>query len=195
MGNLSFNGDDLYPLMYHYDGNTWTRVTVSTITDCDFYKIRFYALNHALILGSTHKPDSSVPDSCKIYKFDGTNVQEIYSATEGQSELGNFTNCLEGIIILRGMHLTLFDGSSEQDILTVQNSLFVNNIAARTTKDIFLGMSDGIAHYNGTDIQYLFKYYQGFHGAAIIKVFSNSVFIATNDWNTNLNVIYRGYLK
>ena len=91
--------------------------------------------------------------------------------------------------------MTLFDGSSEQDILTVQNSLFVNNIAARTTKDIFLGMSDGIAHYNGTDIQYLFKYYQGFHGAAIIKVFSNSVFIATNDWNTNLNVIYRGYLK
>lgn len=195
VGNLSFNGDDLFPLIYHYNGSSWTRINIQNIVDCDFYKIRFYAQDHALILGSTHKPDGSTPDSSQIFMFDGEHLQEIYSALENREGLAYFTNIPNGIIILRGVQLTYFDGIHEQEIFTVQNSLFVNSIEARNVKDIFLGMSDGIAHYNGSDVQFLLKFNLNFRGFEIIKIFPNSVFIATHDWNTNLNIIYRGYLK
>ena len=114
---------------------------------------------------------------------------------ENREGLANFTKISGGIIISRGLHLTFFDGSHEQDILTVQSSLFVNSVEARNIKDIFLGMSDGIAHYNGTDVQYLFKFDTNFRGSEIIKVFAKSIFISTNNWNTNINLIYRGYLN
>ena len=43
-----------------------------------------------------------------------------------------------------------------QTILTVDNPNFYQRIWGRNEKDIFLMMGDGLAHYNGTDIQYLF---------------------------------------
>jgi hypothetical protein len=91
--------------------------------------------------------------------------------------------------------LTFFDGVHEQDILAIQNNLFRNGIEARSTKDIFLGMTDGITHYNGTDIQYLYEFSNSSIHVTSIKAFSSEVFVLTQDLSTNVSLIYRGYLK
>lgn len=195
VGTYFDSGDNMHPLIYHFNGNVWSKVNIQDA----FYtliKIRFYTPAKAVIIGSTHISDGSVPDSSKIFLFDGMHLQGIYSALENRDGTANCARIPEGIIISRGMRLTFFDGNNEHDILNIQNTLYGNVIEARSIKDIFLGMSDGIMQYDGTDVQYLFKFPDtNFRGFEIIKTFTTSVFIATHDWNTNLNIIYRGYLK
>ena len=81
-----------------------------------------------------------------------------------------------------------------QTVLKVDNPNFYQRIWGRNSKDIFLMMVDGLAHYNGTDIQYLFHY--PFHtqvfGAAL---FDNDVFFLVYKSQGNLNLIYHGKLK
>jgi len=40
----------------------------------------------------------------------------------------------------------------------VENPNFYQRMWGRNSKDIFLLMTDGLAHYNGTDIEYLFYF-------------------------------------
>lgn len=68
----------------------------------------------------------------------------------------------------------------------------------RSTKDIFLLMTDGLAHYNGDNIEYLFyftfandKPWTQIYGAAI---FENEVFFTIYEPPTDLKLIYHGKL-
>ena len=195
VGNFSYNGGDLYPLMYHYDGNTWTRVNVQNILDCSLYKIRCYTQDKALVMGSTHKPDGSVPDSSKIYLFSGDNLQEIYSAVETVGSMGDIAKVPGGILLLKGRGLFFFDGTNQQELITIQNSEFGNSVVGRGIKDVFFGMWDGIAQYNGADIQYLYNFSDPNIRIDFIKVFPNSIFINSYNRTLQINIIFRGYLK
>ncbi len=60
-------------------------------------------------------------------------------------------------------------------------------------------MTDGLAHYNGTDVKYLFHFTLGevkpwtqIFGAAL---FDNDVFFLVYEPTTHLNLIYHGILK
>ena len=129
------------------------------------------------------------------FSFDGLNLHEIYSAQENRIGKGDFVSIPNGIIVLRGPRLTYYNGSQEQDILIVTSTLFGNIIDARSTKDVFLGMLDGIAHYNGTDIQYLYNFPTANIRGTEIMIFESSVFVLAYDRDKQINIIYRGYLK
>jgi hypothetical protein len=88
-GTFFDSDNNLYALIYHLNGNIWSRVNIQD-TLCTLYKIRFYGSSKALIMGSTHVPDGSAPDSSKIFTFDGLNLNEIYSARENYLGRGNF---------------------------------------------------------------------------------------------------------
>lgn len=195
VGNYSISGSDLHPLIYHLSGNSLSRINIQDVPFCTIFKIRFYAPGKSLVIGLKHLPDGSSPDSSKIFSFDGSNLYEIYSAQDNQDGLSDIARIVDGIIISKGRRLVFFNGNQEQDITTVQSTSFGNVIEARSTKDIFLGMSDGIAHYNGGDIQYLFKFDITPFGGIGIKLFANSAFIVTYYRDQNMNVVYRGYLK
>ena len=64
----------------------------------------------------------------------------------------------------------------------------------RNKNDIFISMKDGIAHYNGTDIKYTY-HYKGTEEAFSATVLSNDIFILTNDFDNNTNIIIRGKLQ
>jgi hypothetical protein len=194
VGNLSYSGSDLHPLIYHLSGNSWSQINIQDVPFCTIFKIRFYAPRKSLVIGLKHLPDGSSPDSSKIFSFDGSNLNEIYSAQDNQDGLADIARVTDGIIVSKGRRLVLFNGTQEQDITTIQSALFGSVVEARSIKDIFLGMNDGIAHYNGSDIQYLFKFSSTHVGGIGIKLFANSAFIVTYFRDQNMNVVYRGYL-
>jgi hypothetical protein len=81
------------------------------------------------------------------------------------------------------------------DITTIQSDMFINGIKARNEKDIIIAMTDGIAQYNGTDVQYLY-HFSGTNTRILgMKLFNNGVFVIARDWNINTNYIFRGYLN
>ena len=81
-----------------------------------------------------------------------------------------------------------------QTVLTVDDPNFYQRIWGRNSKDLFLMMVDGLAHYNGIDVQYLFNYNLRTQilGAAL---FTNDVFFLVYESSTGLSVIHHGKLK
>ena len=100
-----------------------------------------------------------------------------------------------GSLFYFGNEIALRNNNQFQTYLTVNNSNFYQKIWGRNSKDIFLSMTDGLAHYNGTDIKYLFNTINHrllFLGSAIFK---DEVFFLVIDYANNLNLIYHGKLK
>jgi hypothetical protein len=196
VGLHSYQGSDidLHPLVYHFDGNNWLRINIQDVV-CTLYKIRFFSLNKALVLGLKNQNSNTSTDTNKIFIFNGNNLQEIYSGVNGAGAFADIAQIPGGILMLKGRDLFFFDGANQQDIITVQNSKFGYSVEGRSTKDVFLGMMDGIAHYNGTDIQYLYNFSDPNSRMDFIKVFPNSIFINTFNNSKQINIIFRGYLK
>ncbi len=82
-----------------------------------------------------------------------------------------------------------------QTILNVNNPNFYQRIWGRNTKDIFLLLTDGLAHYNGTDMEYLFYFSQTLStqifGAAL---FEKDAFFLVYEGPTSLSLVYHGKL-
>jgi hypothetical protein len=195
VGEFFDSGDNMHPLIYHLAGNTWTRIGIQDFPNCNMYKIRFYAPAKALILAGKHLPDGSAPDSSKIFEFKSNSIKEVYSNVDGQNGYGDFAPVPNGIIIAKGRNIYISDGENENFIIKVENSSFLNGIEARNEKDIIIAMTDGIAQYNGTDVQYLYHFSGTNIGIYGMKLFNNSAFIVARDWNKNTNYIFRGYLN
>ena len=88
------------------------------------------------------------------------------------------------------------DNSKFTTVLYVDNANFYQRIWGRNSKDIFLLMTDGLAHYNGTDIEYLFYFNKiprtQISGAAL---FEEEVFFTVYEALTGLKYIYHGKLN
>jgi hypothetical protein len=194
IGDFSKTGSDFYSLIYHYNDGLWTRVNINE-NPFLLTKIRYFTNSHYLILGLQYASIPNSRDTIKIYDFDGNALHEIFAIAYSQMGSANFTRVSTGMIILRGRNLFISNGNNEVLIVNVNNSLFTYGFDARSEKDILLAMSDGIAHYNGKDIQYLYNLSNtNFHFLGF-KIFEKCVFIIGHDWNNNLNFVFRGYLQ
>jgi hypothetical protein len=95
---------------------------------------------------------------------------------------GDFTSIPGGMVILKGRELVFFDGTQEKDLYTIQNALAGNAIEARGIKDVFVAMFDGVAQYNGNDLQYLFQFSNPNIRIDFIKAFPNCIFVNVFDY-------------
>ena len=55
-------------------------------------------------------------------------------------------------------------------------------------------MNDGLAHYNGTDIEYLFQFDKPYTAIFRAQLFENDVFFLIYESQTNLSIISHGML-
>ncbi len=83
--------------------------------------------------------------------------------------------------------------------LTVPDPEFISQLFGRTENDLFLAMRDGICHYNGTNIQYIYKF--PFTGLGVVNdpmIFEKDLFFCIlnmhGSYNTT-NLILHGILK
>jgi hypothetical protein len=56
-------------------------------------------------------------------------------------------------------------------------------------------MQDGLAHYNGTDWQYLFKSPESIKLSSNSAIFEKDFFIPAKIFKTGTNIIYHGTIK
>ncbi len=184
--------NNAHPLMYHLSGSQWSRFNIQDIPDCGLYKMSFYASNRALVLGFKHLPDGSAPDSDEIFSFDAGNLKQIYSGVDNSRGWTDLTTISGGVILEEGDRLFMANAGELDSLVTIQNPEFGGQIAARSTQDIFIRMLDGIAQYNGTDVQYIFTR-PNLNISAMIA-FPSSIFAIGYSYTTHLNYVYRGYL-
>ena len=122
--------------------------------------------------------------------------REFYSNIWVQGLQADLSYINNEVYFIMGNKIAVRENNQFQTILTVNNSKFYQRIWGRNSKDIFLLMTDGLAHYNGTDIQYLFYFNvtpkTQIYGAAL---FEKDVYFLVSEAQTTLNLIYHGKLN
>ena len=138
-------------------------------------------------------------DSTKIYEYSHGNFYKLYANIWAKGLQGDISLINNEVYFILGNRIAIRVNNQFQTIVNVDNLNFYQRIWGRNSKDIFLLMTDGLAHYNGNDVKYLFHFTLGevkpwtqIFGAAL---FDNDVFFLIYEPTTHLNLIYHGILK
>jgi len=135
-------------------------------------------------------------DSTIIYEFINNGFKKIYSSIELKGTQADIALINNEVIFVLGNQIARRINNQFQTILNVNNSNFYQRIWGRNVKDIFLLMTDGLAHYNGTDMDYLFYFNRTpstqIYGAAL---FEKDVFFLVDEAPSGLSLVYHGKLN
>ncbi|NCS90719.1 MAG: hypothetical protein GW789_18565 [Ignavibacteria bacterium] len=135
------------------------------------------------------------PDSTLIFEYYLGKYSKLYSNVWSKGLQADISLINNDVYFVLGSEITKRINNRFQTILNVENPNFYQSIWGRNSKDIFLLMTDGLTHYNGIDMEYLFHFDKSrtqIYGAAL---FDKEVFFIVYEAQTNLNLIYHGVLK
>ncbi|MFA3784242.1 hypothetical protein ABRY23_14375, partial [Melioribacteraceae bacterium 4301-Me] len=144
----------------HYDGSTWKEVikadfnsqflTIRKEQNIIFNKVYVFALRTSQIAS----------DTVSFYelKLDSNEIKEIYSAPESQIVFGNIHYINGKVYFLIGQDVYRYINGSFIKQFSLAYPNFGYQFYGRNEKDIFVRMKDGLAHFNGDNLQYLYTF-------------------------------------
>lgn len=142
---------------------------------------------------------SNTYDSTIIYKYAQEKYIKLYINIWEKGLQADISLINNEVYFILGNEICIRINNQFQTVLNVNNPNFNQRIWGRNSKDIFLLMTDGLAHYNGGDVEYLFHFnlanvlpWTQIFGAAL---FEEEVFFLVYEPTTHLNLIYHGKLK
>lgn len=129
-----------------------------------------------------------------VYEYDRTNFKEIYSYVYVNG--GAVISVIDGYpYVIIENEVYRYRNDKLELITSIKLPKFGGGAWGRGRNDIFLRMIDGLAHYNGNDVQYQFKVPETCKMNANMAIFEKDVFISAMDFNTGYNIIYHGKLN
>lgn len=186
-----YNDSTRWGLILHFDGSSWQQINIPQIRTA-FVKIRIDATNNKLFLWGVSN-ERFIESSYQFYEFDGETLLQIKSGTQANDQLGTILELGNKIYFIIGYDFFEYDNSNFIKIGHLSSlPQFINAGIGRSAKDIFVGLLDGIAHYNGENTEYLVH----FHERVTItgfKIFEKDIFVIGWDLRGN-NLIYHGKL-
>ncbi len=134
---------------------------------------------------------SDTYDTTLIYEYTEGRYRELYKTIWDKHWATVSLINGEVLFVLRTEIARIRD-QQFQTVLNLGNTKFYENIWERNSKDIFIEMTDGLAHYNGTDIEYLFHHDQPNVGIFDAVLFQGDVFFLVHEYDTGLSLVYHG---
>jgi hypothetical protein len=168
----TIDSDNYKGAILHYDGSKWSFVSIPD------YRVGFTWIRRGNIESMKYYLSAvryeSTGDTNKIYELDGTNLNEIYSGQERTSinEMASRVYHCIGKKIYKyqnGQFIVWKDFSGTKHI---------GRIWGRSEIDFFTVASDGLTHYNGTDLVTLYPTNLFINEAF---VFQKDIFILCNN--------------
>jgi hypothetical protein len=134
----------------HYNGRTWEEVLRAT-WDSQFVQIRqdrqgVYVLSF------------SKPDTTSFYVLREKTLHKLYSLSDRVEEGGSLSVINQEVYFTIAKTIYQYQDGTFQQQFTIQHPEYGYQIFGRHAQDIFVRMQDGLAHYNGTDLQYLYTF-------------------------------------
>lgn len=178
-------------IILRYDGSKWVEIQIPFLP-YNFVKIKrginesknYYLLGSGVI-GT---------DTDALFEFDGQNIKSIYEAKYSPSTWAIIQSIGGKMYFVTGNKINKYSNNQLIPITQINDSMFGCQIFGRNEKDLLLRMLNGIAHYNGTDVQYLYHFSYGAYSIVDAVVFEKDVFFLANDFNNGLNLIFHGQL-
>ena len=174
-----------------YDGVTWKNLDIPVIKN-SFIKIQRGIKSSNNYFLFAFRIEQFAEDTSYIYKFDGINLSKVYQGITSKQQIAGLSSFDDKIYIREGYNIFEYNNDKLDILFRLPDDAA---IWGRNRRDIFLGLQDGIAHYNGSDIEYLHHFNES--GISIIDgfVFEHEVFFLCYNFNKSLNLIFRGKLK
>jgi hypothetical protein len=176
----------------HYTNNNWNILDTGNMKGniAQLFKDKTF---QTIYLQSI-KP-SETYDSTFIYEYNQGKFSKLYS-TEWGINWADISLINNHVYFVLNKKIAIRINNQFQTILDLESTKFYEHIWGRNSKDIFLEMMDGLAHYNGTDIEYLF-YFNKQPRTQIwdAVIFDKEVFFLVYEDITKLSLIYHGKLK
>lgn len=136
-------------------------------------------------------------NNTSILEYDGgTNIKQIYKAPLTLETAAMVQNINSKTFFTIGKTINTYINNQFKMIFRTDEPNFGFQFSGRSEKDILLRMFDGIAHYNGSDIEYLYRFINNDRiDISDAIIFENDVFFLADDFNNNQNLFFRGRLK
>jgi hypothetical protein len=176
----------------HHDGIGW-REELFTNSNSQFLTIRH---DRTGIFISCLKPNLAGSDTMVLYKYENDQLVEIFSESLSTIIFASINKIGEGAYFLLGRTLNKYINGKFIKVASFTESSFGFHVYGRNEKDLFVRMRDGLAHYNGVNLEYLYHFSNNF--TSIFNnplIFDNEVFFAVYDYVNGNNLILHGKLK
>ena len=146
--------DDFRGFVLHYNGRQWKEVIKVGPLNSQFTRVR-KEKNNLYMRSFRNGLISGVRDEKVIYKVEGNQAMELYATTSAAN-----------IQVIAGKVYFIFDNA----VHIYSGSTFIKQFSfdelntklwgvhGRTAIDFFVGTKDGIAHYNGEDTKFIYRY-------------------------------------
>lgn len=135
-------------------------------------------------------------DTLVFWQLSNNNLREIYSSSADKITFANFSQIGNDHYYIIGKDINRYENDKFIKVMSITEPNFAYAVFGRSEKDFFVNMIDGLAHYNGTNIEYLYRFKYPFtyllHEPFISE---NEVFYILYEAPTKLNLILHGKLK
>ncbi|MGE5679347.1 MAG: hypothetical protein ACM34K_00565 [Bacillota bacterium] len=155
-GVPSQDSENYKGFILHYDGQSWKEVVRADFKS-QFLSIR-KAGDRVYVLSFTRNCQDSYNSKVEFYELKGSQLSRIYSNAEGSITWASHHVIGDKIYFVIGKEIYRYNGSRLVKIISSSEKNFGYQCYGRSEKDMFIRMNDGVAHYNGTDIQYIYKF-------------------------------------
>jgi len=173
----------------HFDGTSWKLLPIKA--DGSLLSLYQDKNGQYLVAGIKY----GLIDTSKLFVFKNNDVTQIYSGADNNITGAYIHKIGEEIAITIGKKLYTYSNNSFVPYISFDNTSFTGEASGRSSEDLFLVMYDGLAHYNGINVQYLFKLNNPNLYWTAVVILPSAVFYSFWDHTTGKNYIYKGILK
>jgi hypothetical protein len=160
VGTVWFDNETRRGIILHYDGSRWEQ---KYLTDYNSYfaKVRINYDGKCFINCIKQDIINNSRDTTVFYEYNGKGLTEIFS-DENISSKGGWMGIINGNIVFSLSNgIFKYVNNSLKSIISysIQKlpGTFPGAVFGRNEKDLFIMLWEGIAHYNGIDIDLLFS--------------------------------------
>lgn len=200
------NSNDIYAVGYavvnqetftrsfilHFNGTGWKEIYFSPK---QFQLFKVQKDNNQLFFSGIIKTGTIQPDTLFFCKMVNNNLTEIYRNSMDKITYESLCQIGDKTYFLIGQDLYRYINKKFEKIISFNELMFGYQAYGRNEKDIFIRMRDGLAHFNGYDLVYLYNFSNMFtsilHRALL---FDKDVLFTVHDNLNDYNLILRGNL-
>lgn len=125
---------------------------------------------------------------------DEDNIKLIYEGPVGSNTSAFIQKINNEIFFVIGRTINRYINDKFELYLQIDSPNFGNQIFGRSKNDIFLRMTDGLAHYNGSNVKYIYNF-EGRISITDAVLFEEEIFILALDVTNGNDLIFHGKLN
>ena len=174
------------------NSNTWEALNSDSLHGA-VQAIFKNSLDDNIYLRTIEWNTGSTYDTISIYSYSNNIFNRLYKGTWDYNQACNINLINNEVYFVLGRKIAKRINNEFETIIDLSSMNFSNTLWGRTSQDIFLSMTDGLAHFNGNDVEYLFNFNKSSTQIYGIALFDKEIFVLVYEYPIYL--IYHGKLN